>query len=143
MRGRWFFFYGTLTQDHDNAMTRVLLPLLEGGRRAFVCGQLRAVRAPQGWYPVLCAGRGQVAGRVYRLPQRVARLLDAYEEFDPRRRSRSEYVRRSLRVRIAGKGQVRAHAYRYNRPLHTGLRIIPSGDFAAYVTRHRLKAFGS
>ena len=66
VRGGWFFFYGTLTEDHDNPVTRAVLPLFDGGKRASVRGRLRAVRTAEGWYPVLRAGAGRVVGRVYR-----------------------------------------------------------------------------
>ncbi|MFM6829749.1 MAG: gamma-glutamylcyclotransferase family protein [Novosphingobium sp.] len=147
MRRCWLFFYGTLMQDHDNALTRTILPMLEGGRWAFVSGRLLAARSPYGWYPVLCAGNGRVAGRLYRAGPRFTarhlRLLDAYEEWDQRRPARSEYRRMNVRVAIAGGGMVTAHAYRHNRPVHAGLRVIPGGDFNAFVARRRLCAFGS
>lgn len=147
MGGRWFFFYGTLTQDHDNALTRAILPLLVRRQRAFVRGRLLAVRSPQGWYPVLCVGSGWVAGRLYRAGPRFAarhlRLLDAYEECDRHRPARSEYRRLNLRVRVAGGGTVTAQAYRHNRAAHAGLGVIPDGDFGAFVARRGLRAFRS
>lgn len=147
MCGRWFFFYGTLAHDHDNALTRIVMPFLDGGHRAHVCGRLRTVRTASGWYPVLCAGRGRVAGRLYRAGRgfgaRHLRLLDAYEDFDARCTARSEYVRRMVRVTAAGRGAVTAQAYCYNRPVHPGLRIISGGDFAAYAVRMGLRVFGA
>lgn len=149
MRGRWFFFYGTLTHDHDNLMTRMVLPLLEGGGTASVRGQLRAVQTAQGWYPALCRGTGMdggwVKGRLYRagagFTPRHLRLLDSYEQFDPSRRARSEYVRRVVRVRTAGGRSLRAEAYCYAKATHRGLRILSRGDFAAHLARHGLKAY--
>ncbi len=144
---RWFFFYGTLTHDHDNAVTRAIMPLLAGGQRGSVRGQLRTVRTPQGCYPVLCTGQGRVLGRVYRARRgfgsKQLRLLDAYEGCAPRRPSRSEYRREAVRVRLAGGGAIKAQAYRYNRPVHPGLRVIPCGDFTAYAVRARLKVFNA
>ena len=147
VRGRWFFFYGTLAQDHDNALTRAIRPLLIGGRRATVRGRLWAMRAAGGWYPALRRGRGTVWGRLYRagpcFSTRHMRLLDAYEDHDPRRPARSEYRRREVRVRVAGGGSVMAMAYIYNHPVHAGLRVIAGGDFAAFIVRHGLRAFGA
>lgn len=147
-RGRWFFFYGTLMHDHANAQTRSILPLFAGGgRRAFVRGRLRGVQTPQGWYPVLCTGDGRVSGRLYRAghgfqPTHL-RALDVYEGFDRRRPSWSEYVRRAIRVRVAGGGIVKAQAYWYNRAVHPGLPIIPGGDFTAFARRRRLCVFAA
>lgn len=147
MRGRWFFFYGTLTHDNANALTRTIMPVLAGGLRGFVHGRMRGVHTPQGCYPVLGGGNGRVSGRLYRAEQGFRpehlRAMDAYEGFDFRRPSRSEYVRQAVRVTVAGGGWVMAQAYRYNRPIHPGLRIIPGGDFTAFAKRHRLRVFGT
>ncbi|MFN3457978.1 MAG: gamma-glutamylcyclotransferase family protein [Novosphingobium sp.] len=147
MRGSWFFFYGTLTEDHDNPVTRRVLPFLEGGQRASVRGRLRAVRTPDGWYPVLLAGPGRVAGRIYRAGRdfsaKQLRLLDAYENFHLRQPGRSEYLRRAMRVRIAHGGTVMAHVYVHNRPWHPGLPVIAGGDFATFLARRRVLALGS
>lgn len=147
MRGGWFFFYGTLTEDHDNPITRQVLPFLEGGRPASVRGRLRAVRTRDGWYPVLRTGPGWVAGRLYRMGVNFSvkqlRLLDAYENFDPQRPRRSEYVRRPMQVRGIRSGAVMAQVYVHNRPWHPGLPIVAGGDFAAFLVRRRLRALGS
>lgn len=147
MRGCWFFFYGTLAQDHDHALTRKILPLLSGGRRATVRGRLWAIRSSGGWYPALGDGRGRVAGWLYRTGPRFGSqhllLLDAYEECNLRHPARSEYRRRQVRVRVAGGGGVMAMAYIYVRPVHPGLRVIAGGDFAAFVARHGLRAYGA
>lgn len=141
-----FFFYGTLTHEHDNALTRVILPLLGPGQRASVRGRLHAVRDAEGWYPVLTAGRGEVHGWLYEagpgFGPRALRMLDAYEAFDPRRPAVSEYLRRAVQVRLAGGGTARAQVYRYNRPLHSGLRAVPCGDFTGFAAAHGLHAFG-
>ncbi|OYW51079.1 MAG: hypothetical protein B7Y36_06980 [Novosphingobium sp. 28-62-57] len=146
MHRTWFFFYGTLSEDHDNPVNHAMLPLMEGSWRATVRGALRAVRGTDGWYPVLCAGRGRVAGRLYRSGPRFSarhlRSLDAYETYNPRNRGRSEYVRRAIRVRVPGRGWVMAQAYLHNRPCHPGLTVIARGDFTAWQRQRGLRAFG-
>lgn len=142
-----FFFYGTLTHEHDNALTRAVLPLLGPGQRASVRGRLHAVRDKDGWYPVLTAGSGEVRGWLYEagpgFGPRALRRLDAYEAFDPGRPAVSEYVRRTVAVRLVRGGTVRAQVYRYNRPLHFGLRAVPCGDFTKFAAAHGLRAFGA
>lgn len=141
-----FFFYGTLTHEHDNPVTRRVLPLLGPGRRGWVRGTIHAV--PQGgrWYPVLRAGRDRVWGWVYetgpRFDRAALRLLDAWEIYDSRRPARSEYLRRSVRV-ICGGRVTRAQAYLHNRPLHPGMPRIAGGDFAAFVAARRKRALGA
>jgi gamma-glutamylcyclotransferase (GGCT)/AIG2-like uncharacterized protein YtfP len=147
MRSPWFFFYGTLSEDCDNPITRAILPLMRGGRRGSVRGSLRGVRTALGWYPVLANGFGRVRGRLYRAGPRFAarhlRALDAYEALDPQRLVKSEYRRRVVRVRIYGGGFVMAQAYCHNRPAHAGLPVIPGGDFALFLSRRRLRAFAA
>lgn len=146
MHGGWFFFYGTLTEDHENPVTRKVMPLLCGGQRASVRGRLRAVRTAEGWYPVLRGGSGRVTGRLYRAGRgfcaKQLRMLDAYENCDPRCIARSEYFRRMLRVRIARGGWVMAQVYVHNRAWHAGLPVIASGDFASFLRKRGLRAFG-
>lgn len=151
-----FFFYGTLTHAHDNPVTRAVLPLLGPARRGWVRGRLHAVRHGEGWYPVLTPASagglsgpasGRVFGYVYdsgpRFTRATLRLLDAYENCDPRRPARSEYRRRTVTVHVPGQGIVRADAYLFNRPLHPGLCPIPGGDFAAFIAARGLSALGS
>lgn len=146
MRATWFFFYGTLTEDHDNPLNRAILPLLEGAGEASVRGRLLAVRTPQGCYPALRPSAGRVHGQLYRAgPQFRSthlRLLDRYELYDPVRPSRSEYRRSVTPVRPARGGTRRAHVYWHIGALHQGLRRIASGNFAAFARRAGLRVFG-
>jgi len=131
------FFYGTLTHHHDNPITRRVMPLLHRGQPGWVRGTLYAVTGPRGCYPVLGSGRGWVRGWVYETAPgfgaATLRLLDDYEGYRPQRPARSEYLRRSVTVRLAGGGRCTAQAYLGSRPPHAGLKPIASGDFAAWV----------
>lgn len=145
MKARWFFLYGTLMDDHDNPLTRRILPMMSPGEYGSVQGKLLAVRDPRGWYPLLVQGRGQVLGRLYRagprFSERQVRLMDAYERYDPCAPDRSEYVRRAVSVRRSGSRIVRAEAYLARRAPHSGMPVIASGSFAAFLKQRRLKAF--
>lgn len=145
MRGRLFFFYGTLTHEHDNAITRAVLPLLRPVGRAVARGVVLAVRDPQGWYPVLRAGQGEAHGWLYAagpgFGSRALRRLDAYELAD-RRPGRREYRRQAIRVRL-GRRVVTAQAYCHAMPAHTGMQRVHHGDFARFVAQRRRKPFKS
>ncbi|MCH7629370.1 gamma-glutamylcyclotransferase family protein [Novosphingobium percolationis] len=145
MRGRLFFFYGTLTHDHDNAMTRAVLPLLRPVGRAAARGVVLAVRDPQGWYPVLRPGGGEARGWLYAagpgFGPRALRLLDAYETAD-RRPGQREYRRQVIGVRL-GRRAVRAQAYVHAVPAHGGMLRVHRGDFAGFVAQRRGKSFRS
>lgn len=145
MKPRWFFFYGTLMEDNDNALTRRILPLLSRGERGVAAGKLLAVRDPRGWYPLLLRGRGQVFGTLHcagpHFSQRELRLMDAYERYDPRARHRSEYVRTAIRVRRPGSRNVRAEAYLGRGIRRSGMQVIASGSFTIFLQLRGLKAF--
>lgn len=143
---RWFFFYGTLAHDHDNAMTRRVLPVLDGGQRAWVPGALFAVRHAAGAYPVLRAGSTRVWGRLYRArpafrPEHL-RQLDDYEEAGRRHGPRPEYLRRAVAVRAGGR-IVHAQAYVHGRPSCAGLELIAGGDFTAIARRRGWAVFSA
>jgi len=139
-----FFFYGTLTHRHANALTRDLLPLLGTGRPASVRAVLYAVGTPDGWYPALVAGPGRVDGWLYRAGPRFAApmlaRLDDYEQYCPRRPRESEYLRRRMPVRLARGGTLLAQVYRWNRKVDSAMVPIPGGDFAQWLAQTGLRA---
>lgn len=139
---RRLFFYGTLTHEHDNPLTRTLLPLLGGRpRRGWVRGALFLRRDPLGAYPVLMAGAGRVQGWVYGglrpIPRKVLAAFDAWEHCDPQRPGRGEYRRANLVVQTRG-GPLRAAAYLPNHPRGNGREPVPGGDFAAHAAARGL-----
>ncbi len=145
MRGRLFFFYGTLIHEYDNPATRAVRSLLCPLGRATARGIVLAVRDSQGWYPVLRTGHGTVQGWLYAtrpgFSAGALRLLDAFEQAD-RRAGQREYRRCAIRVR-QGRRVVRAETYVHDRPAHCGMPRVATGDFARFLLRRRGKAFGS
>ena len=144
MRGRLFFFYGTLTHEHDNPASAAAMGLMTLVGRGAVRGSLLVVAHQAGWYPVLDRrGRDWVRGWLYRAGGRFDRSalvrLDRYEEAD---RRWPEYRRQRVRVRIGGR-IVAAEAYVHARPVHAGMKRVASGDFAAFVGRCAARSFGS
>jgi gamma-glutamylcyclotransferase (GGCT)/AIG2-like uncharacterized protein YtfP len=146
MAGLLFFFYGTLRQDHDNPVTRAILPLLQPCGVVSVHGQLFAIRSGKGWYPALKAGSGRVQGRLYRagptFRARHLRLLDRYEQYDPQQPSRSEYLRKVTQVRRARLGVLKAQVYWHRGRRHPGMARIASGDFTSFARARGLRAYG-
>ncbi|NML95269.1 gamma-glutamylcyclotransferase [Novosphingobium sp. TW-4] len=145
VRGRLFFFYGTLTHEHDNPTSAAAMRLLEPIGHGAVRGELRVVAHGAGWYPVLTPRRqgGWVQGWLYSPRQgfdrRILAQFDRYEEAD---RRWPEYRRKRVNVRI-GVRRVLAEAYIHARALHPGLKRVPSGDFSAFVARCGAKSFAS
>ncbi|MFM9935225.1 MAG: gamma-glutamylcyclotransferase [Novosphingobium sp.] len=117
-RPQRLFFYGTLTHDCDNPVTRAVLPLLRCLCRVEARRTLHAIPDPDGWYPGVTDGRPKgnqrVPGWLYETgPQfdhGALRTLDRWEFFDPARPAASEFVRRAVRARL-GHWSVAAQAY--------------------------------
>jgi gamma-glutamylcyclotransferase (GGCT)/AIG2-like uncharacterized protein YtfP len=135
---RRLFFFGTLTHEHDNHLTRTFLPRLGRARRGWVRGTLRLVTGRCGVYPVLMPGAGRVWGWAYggtaAINRSVLAALDAWEGCDPRRPSSREYRRAEIRVHTRG-GPLRAQAYLLDRRSRYCVRRVPGGDFAAHVAK--------
>lgn len=142
-----FFFYGTLTHHHANALTRDMMPCLGAGRSASVRAALYAVGTPDGYYPALVAGEGRVHGWLYStapgFDAAMLARLDAYENYLPRRPRSSEYLRRRLPVRLSGGGTLLAHAYCWNRSVDAAMIPLPDGDFGGWLRAHHLRAWGT
>lgn len=123
------FVYGTLLSGTNSRMHQWL-----AARADFVdSGSLRGRLISLGHYPGLIPSRrptDQVYGEIYRLREPVKTLvqLDAYEEYDPARPSRCEYIRVMRKVRCSKGRNLSCWIYLYNRE---GKRkpLITSGDF--------------
>jgi gamma-glutamylcyclotransferase (GGCT)/AIG2-like uncharacterized protein YtfP len=134
-----FFFYGTLIAGGPPCVGEALVRLRDLGP-ARIAGLLYAIPDPQGWYPGLVEGAGQVEGRLFEALPEFAEAdlaaLDAYEDFDPCDPAGSLY--RRITVDVAGRP---AKVYRFNQPLPAGARPIPDGDFAEWIALAELPAF--
>ena len=140
-----FFFYGTLMAGSGHPVARRLHVRLQPLGRATVPGALFAIPDPQGWYPALLPGEGQVHGTLHAAGPDFATqdlaAIDAFEDFDPADPAGSLYCRIALPVSPEGGAAVEAQVYRYNRPLPEGALAIPGGDFAAFVRTRGLPVF--
>lgn len=141
-----FFFYGTLIAGSGNVAAAAVEGVLRDLGPAKARGRLYAVPDPEGWYPAFLPGEGVVRGRLYEaLPSFTAAhlaRLDAWEDSDPADPETSLYLREVLIVTGAA-GACEAQAYRYNRPLPNGARIIGNGDFHVWLAQEGLRAFGA
>lgn len=141
---RHFFFYGTLVAGSGTAASRAIHRHLEPGRPGIARGTLHAVRDETGWYPALLPGDGVVHGMVHAAPADVPAAdlaaLDAYEQYWPDDPARSEYLRRPIVVEVAGE-VIAADAYLYNAPLPVDARLVPDGDFRAFLLREGLPQY--
>lgn len=142
-----FFFYGTLIAGSGNATAASVHARLRDLGRATARGTLYAVGEREGWYPVLLAGAGPVHGRLYEAAPGFGAAdlaaLDAWEEFDPANPAASVYVRATLVVAAEDGLFHEAQAYSFNRPLPPGAQPIADGDFAGWLARTGLPAYGS
>ena len=143
-----FFFYGTLAQHADNALSRFLTSKIARKVPASVPGRLFAILSRDGAYPALVEGAIEgpmVLGTVYEMKETftaedLARL-DAYEEYLPDAPERSLYLRAERQVRLMSGEIVPAETYLYNKPIPRTAPLIPKGDFWAWVRRSGGRAF--
>jgi gamma-glutamylcyclotransferase (GGCT)/AIG2-like uncharacterized protein YtfP len=107
------------------------------GAHELLAGSPAAKRVGAGWihgrmldlgdYPgvVVDGAAGRVAGEVWEVPTGSLRKLDAYEEYFPRRKPQSLFVRVRLDVHV-GNRAVAAWVYLVNRPPR-GARTVAGG----------------
>lgn len=141
-----FFFYGTLLDGSANRVAAWVHDRLHAIGPATVIGTLQGVCDPDGWYPALLAGDGQVHGRLYESVEGFGAAdlarLDAYENYNPARPGKSLYLRETVTATAPDGSVCEAQAYRFNKPLPQGSRPIPGGDFLGWLAQEGLRAFG-
>ncbi|MXO65781.1 gamma-glutamylcyclotransferase family protein [Altericroceibacterium endophyticum] len=130
---RFLFFYGVLLGDVAPPAVKTLLADLGPGRRATVTGRLYAAGDPQGAYPVLVEGTGEVQGMVHEAGSVDTEALDRFERIDPDDPDKGEYRRIEMDAVCADGTHCVAEVYFYNHALSPQLRPIPHGDFARFL----------
>lgn len=143
-----FFFYGTLSHEMANPVSKTIHRKLKGGEAAHVIGRLFAIPHSEGYYPALVLGDTgyRVSGYLYEANKDFSfkdlEMLDEYEEFYPDDVDGSEYVRRAVWVTLGHSYGVTCDAYVYNGELPADADEIPSGEFASFMKEHGFQAFG-
>lgn len=129
MERQFLFVYGTLRRKGGGRMHRLLARHGTFVGEASYQGRLYRIAHYPGVVPSDDPA-DRVRGEIYRLrrPASLLPRLDAYERCGPGFRRPTEYVRRSLEIRLAGGGSLSAWVYLYNLPV-AGLRRVPGGDF--------------
>ena len=101
-------------------------------------GRVRGVWYDLGAYPAFLTGSGTVRGELYTMtdPATLLSVVDAIEGYRPDDLTGSHYVRRAVRVTRTRGPAVSAWLYVFTGRVDDGT-WIPSGDYAAHVTRRR------
>ncbi len=133
------FFYGTLMAGSGNAVARGIHARLLAGVPAVVAGGLWAIPDVGGWYPALVLGAGGVVrGFVHEAgPGFGAADLAALDDWEG-----DDYDRCELAVTLADGGCVTAQGFVWAGALPGDAEAIADGDFAGFLRRRGLKAFG-
>lgn len=66
-----FFFYGTLLDGSDNPVARSIHAKLVAEGPATARGELHAITDPEGWFPALLPGEGEIRGGLYRVTDKL------------------------------------------------------------------------
>lgn len=118
---RLIMMYGTLRDEE----LRRRLGLAGRVRKLGRC-RLQGIMHNLGPYPALADGKGIVHGELFEVIDRtIIPVIDAFEEYDPKRPHLSAYLR--VRVRLL-EPDVECWVYRYNRPLRGVPRVL-GGDW--------------
>ncbi len=126
---RLIALYGTL-RDAELRRELGLTPRL---RRLGRC-RLQGIMHNLGPYPALVEGKGVVHAELFEVLDRDAfPIMDAFEEYDPKRPKLSSYLR--VRVRLAVP-DLECWVYRYNRPLRGVPRVL-GGDWIKHRGLYR------
>jgi gamma-glutamylcyclotransferase (GGCT)/AIG2-like uncharacterized protein YtfP len=128
------FFYGTLMAGFDRRRTAAVDHLLRYVSRGHIAARLYDL----GEYPAAVAADGRSWGELYETdaPERVLPVLDEIEGCLPGDRANSLYSRHVAEVSLADGSTAAAWVYFYNGSTEAA-RVIPSGDYAAYLASER------
>ena len=130
---RRLFFYGTLTHEHTNTLTEMLLPRLGGRpRRGWVRGALFPRRDPMGVYPVLMPGAGRVRGWLGAKPELFTQ--DLYAGADPAHRVRVRLVTTNVAFRKLDEAEIEAY-WRTGEPCDKAGAYAIQGIAGNFVSR--------
>lgn len=113
---KYLFVYGSLRRHHTPPEMAELMGNLEFVAAGSTSGHVFDL----GEYPGAVfdpASTSRVVGEVYKLPNKphVLRKLDSYEEFKPRSRKQSLFVRESIAVQTSDGEELNCWAYRINK----------------------------
>lgn len=125
----YLFAYGTLAEEHAPQEIAGAVTQLRYVGQGFVFGRLYDL----GEYPgaVLEGDRHhKIFGKIFELPADAALLerLDAYEGFDPKRPSKSLFLRRRTAISRPGKSRLKGWVYEYNGNVKS-VRKIENGQY--------------
>lgn len=126
----YLFVYGTLLEDFAPKEIATAQEQLKCVGAGFINGRLYDL----GEYPGAVLeqdGGNKVFGKIYELPSdvEILKALDEYEEFFPRKRKQSLFIRKQTSVSRANKKPIKAWVYEYNRDVRFS-PIIRSGDYS-------------
>lgn len=130
---QYLFVYGTLRLGFDNRATRLIRADVE----PLGTGEVKAFLYDLGEYPGALKdpeGESVLLGDVFlvKRPQKVFRILDAYEGCVRGSLRESEYLRKKEPVQLTGGGVVEAWIYWYNKPVDPRTRIRQA-DYLDYL----------
>ncbi|GAA6155999.1 MAG: gamma-glutamylcyclotransferase family protein [Alphaproteobacteria bacterium] len=126
------FVYGTLREDSQHKMARLLSSAASVVGPAFVLGRLFDI----GEYPGMIldgSGHHLTHGQIFKLANADETLahLDVYEEASSEFPEPRQYVRKKVTARQENGNQIEVWVYVYNWPVE-GKTLIQSGDYAQF-----------
>ena len=130
----YLFVYGTLRKAVNNPVKEQIIDDVEWIGEAAIEGILYDIGNYPGAIPATNNEKGIIKGEIIKIrhPEKILKILDNYEGFDPEQSDKSEYCRKQIIAQLANGEEVKAWVYFYNFSVN-GKTRIPHTDYLEYL----------
>jgi gamma-glutamylcyclotransferase (GGCT)/AIG2-like uncharacterized protein YtfP len=134
----YLFVYGTLRKGVNNQVKEEIINDVEWIGETEIPGRMYDIGRYPGAVPLTNNERGVIRGEIIKImyPERVFKLLDHYEGYNPEELDRSEYYRAKEKINLEDGQEIDAWVYWYNFSVD-GKKRIESSDYLDYLKNKR------
>jgi gamma-glutamylcyclotransferase (GGCT)/AIG2-like uncharacterized protein YtfP len=132
----YLFVYGTLWQGFDLPVNKKISENIEWLGPSEIRGRLYDIGDYPAALPSDKNGKSVIKGEVLKIndPEKVLKVLDRYEGYNPKKLSNSEYYRNKEKVLLPNGKKIEAWVYWYNFPV-AGKKRIRHKDYLNYLKK--------
>ncbi len=132
----YLFVYGTLRNGFNIPVQDQIKDNIEWLGTSEIKGKLYDIGDYPAALPAEKNAKSTIKGEVIKLhnPKKVLKVLDAYEGYNPKELSKSEYYRNKETITLQDGKQIDAWVYWYNFPV-AGKRRIRHKDYLNYLKK--------
>jgi len=132
----YLFVYGTLRKGFDLPLQKKIKGDIEWLGPSVIRGKLYDMGKYPAALPLEKNEKSKIKGEVIKInhPEKVLKLLDRYEGYDPKKIKNSEYYRQKEKLVLENGKRVDAWVYWYNQPVE-GKKRIRHYDYLNYLKK--------